>query len=100
MLNQEIDWDQIRRNALSNERAPHWPKSVRAISIDGVSLFGLDERHRLYWDGHPVEVRRTLSLTLWQRLAAITAVVAAVITAISVAATAWIEVIKFLDPSQ
>ncbi len=99
-MNQEIDWKHIRRDAWAEERAPEWPKGVRGISFEGVSLFGLDERLRLYWDGRPVEVRRTLTLTLRQRLAAITTVLAAVITAISAAAVAWIEVITFLNPPQ
>ncbi len=99
-MNQKIDWKHIRSVAWAKERAPDWPKGVRGISLEGVSLFGLDERHRLYWDGRPVEVRRTLTLTLWQRLAAITTVLAAVITAISAAAVAWIGVITFLNPSQ
>ena len=99
-MSQGIDWKHIRRYAWSEERAPDWPKGVRGISLEGVSLFGLDERHRLYWDGRPVEVRRTLTLTLWQRLAAITTVLATVITAISAAAMAWIEVITFSNPSQ
>lgn len=99
-MNQAKDWDYIRRNAWSKETAPDWPKGLRGISLEGLDLFGLDERHRLYWDGRPVEVRRTLTLTLWQRLAAITTVLAAVITAISAAAMAWIEVFTFVNPSQ
>ena len=99
-MSQEIDFERIRRNAWAKGSAPEWPKGVRAISMDGLTLFGLDEKYRLYWDGRPVEMRQTLRLTFWQRLATITTVVAAVIAAISVAATAWIEVSTFLNPPQ
>ena len=99
-MSQEIDWERIRRNAWAKGSAPEWPKGVKAISMEGLTLFGLDERYRLYWDGRPVEVRRALSLALWERRAAMITVAAAVIAAISVAATAWIEMSTFLNLPQ
>ncbi len=99
-MSQKIDWEHIRRHAFAAEGAPGWPRGVKCISMEGLTLVGLDEKYRLYWDGRPVEMRQTLRLTFWQRLGAITTVVAAVIAAISVAATAWIEVSTFLNPPQ
>ena len=98
-MDKEIDWERIRRHAFAAEGAPGWPRGVKSISMEGLTLVGLDEQYRLFWDGRPVEMRQTLSLTFWQRLAAIATVMAAVVAAISVAATAWIEVSTFLNPS-
>ena len=67
----DVDWELIRKFAISEERPPEWPQNVRAISLKGLTLFGLDEEHRLYWDGNRVEVRNRLSLTLWQRVGAV-----------------------------
>jgi hypothetical protein len=54
--------------------APEWPERVKGISLDGGSLFGIDDENQLYWDGRPIEMRRPLVLTFGQKLmAAITA---------------------------
>ena len=54
-----------------------WPKGIRPISLEGTSLFGLDPKGRLYWDGEEIVVTRKLELTPWQqRLAGAVAVVA------------------------
>jgi hypothetical protein len=68
------DWAKIRRNAKSGERAPGWPEGVKGISISGSALFGIDDNNRLYWDGHPIEIRRRLDLNAWEKtVTAITA---------------------------
>ena len=63
--------DAIRKG----EHPPHWPKGVRTITIDEWSIIGIHPQlNQLYWDGHRIEVRKTLDLKWWQiTLASITA---------------------------
>ncbi len=89
-LADELDWDDIRKNALSNTVSPReWPKGVRPISIVGTALFGLDGDLTLYWDGKPVEIKKTLSLNLWQNTLA-------AIKSFSALAVAVVEVSSFI----
>ena len=62
------DRDKVRRNAKTGERAPEWPERVKGISLDGGALFGIDDENQIYWDGKPIEMRRPLVLTLWQKI--------------------------------
>ncbi len=86
----EVDWAEIRRTALSNTRSPpEWPKGVHPISWDGTALLGLDKNLTLYWDGKVVEVKKTVSLNLWQN-------VLANVAALSAFAVAIVEVGAFV----
>ena len=51
-----IDWDRIRKNFVAQvPPPPGWPKSVRPISTEGVSLHGIDPAtNKLYWDGKEI----------------------------------------------
>jgi hypothetical protein len=56
-----VDWAHIQAHKLSNERPHNWPEEVRAISVEGLSLFGIHETTgRLYWDGRQVRTRRVI----------------------------------------
>jgi hypothetical protein len=56
-----LDWPHLRAHKLSNERPDDWPKDVIAISVDGLSLFGIHKATgALYWDGKEIVVRRTI----------------------------------------
>lgn len=58
----EADWADIRRNANSGVQPPEdWPPGVKPISMAGASLFGIDGRDRLYWDGRPLAYKVKLS---------------------------------------
>ena len=47
-----VDWTHIRAHKNSNERPADWPAGVRAISTEGLNLFGIKEATgQLYWDG-------------------------------------------------
>jgi len=46
--------------------------------MDGLSLIGIDDQNRLYWDGNRLA---TLTLTRWQKLGAIAVTASAVIGA-------------------
>jgi hypothetical protein len=50
-------------NKSTNEHPDDWPKGVRAISQEGLTLFGIKESTgQLYWDGAQVKTRNLLSL--------------------------------------
>jgi len=71
-----VDWNSVRRHARLDDPTPaDWPRTVRAISFEGVQLLGLDDDNRLYWDGKEVVIRRTLDLSAWQKLGAVLIVV-------------------------
>jgi hypothetical protein len=57
-------WDEIRAVRYSTmSPPPEWPSGVRPISIDGVTLFGIDPAtNKLYWDGREIVVRDRLRL--------------------------------------
>jgi hypothetical protein len=53
------DWDEIRRNKMSDVSPSEWPKGVRAISTKGLALLGIHERtDSLYWDGKEIVIRK------------------------------------------
>ena len=60
-----------------------WPEGVRKISLDELDNFGLDAEGRLYFDGRPVEIRRGVSLTFWQRVGAVVTVTSAAVVAVA-----------------
>jgi hypothetical protein len=66
-------WDEIRAVRYSTMASPpEWPPGVRPISVDGVSLIGLDPAtNKLYWDGKEVMVRDRLRLGGWANFLAI-----------------------------
>jgi hypothetical protein len=64
----EDHWDKAHRSARSSAQGPdYWPKGVQPLTMRGLDLLGIDEKHRLYWDGEEVVVTRRLELTPWQR---------------------------------
>jgi hypothetical protein len=57
------DWTRIRAHKISNERPNDWPEGVRAISQQGLNLFGIKETTgQLFWDGKQVRTRSILLL--------------------------------------
>jgi hypothetical protein len=36
----------------------------------GLTLFALDQEHRLYWDGKPVKVQRRITFGFWEKVLA------------------------------
>jgi hypothetical protein len=57
-----IDWAHIRAHRISTEPVPtDWPEGIRAISVEGLSLFGIKETTgQLYWDGKQIRTRRII----------------------------------------
>jgi hypothetical protein len=63
-------WDEIRAVRYSPlTPPPEWPSNVRPISIEGVSLLGIDPAtNHLYWDGKQVVLRdRVVTLGGFER---------------------------------
>jgi hypothetical protein len=55
--------DRLEAHRTSNERPDDWPADVRAISQEGLSLFGIKEgTGQLFWDGKQVRTRSILLL--------------------------------------
>lgn len=56
------DLEKIRRNPGADGPTPgHWPKGVRCISIDGLSLVGVDSDGKIYFDGKPIAYESKLA---------------------------------------
>jgi hypothetical protein len=82
-----------KHSAQSTADTPqHWPTGVRPVSVEGLGLLGVSEDGRLYWDGIPVEVARTFTLSWWQRLAAILVSLSAVIAAGAACVSAYADI--------
>ena len=81
---EEAEWAKTRKFARSQGPVPdNWPKGVWGISQRGLNLLGLDERHRLYWDGEEIVVTSKLELTPWQRRLGVAVAVAAILASIA-----------------
>lgn len=68
-----------------------WPAGVRPISQDGLECLGVGNDGAIYWEGKPIEVRKTLYLGRWQRIGAITLAASAVVAAASAAVSAYCD---------
>ena len=51
---------------------------VRYAYEPSENFVGVDQEAALYWDGKPVEIKRPLSLTVWQRIGAVAVTLSAV----------------------
>ena len=49
-----------------NEDKAKWPSHVEEIGIGHIGYLGIDSKGNLYWDGKPIEVRKTFDLRWWQ----------------------------------
>jgi hypothetical protein len=86
----EINWERMRATAFADAEAPAgWPRDVRPISFNGLTLFGIDGQRQLCWDGRPVEIKKLLRLTTWQRIGA-------VLVTLSAVAGATVQVWRFI----
>ena len=88
------DIEEIRENAFVEDFINDWPSGVHGISVPGLRLFGVNENKELFWDGKQVEVRKTLSLSLFQKVGAFVTVMSAAIAAVATAYSTYLEAIK------
>jgi hypothetical protein len=68
-----------------------WPDDVWSIGLERIDLLGVDEKGRLYWNGHPVEMKRRLSLSRWQTFGAIAVTLATICAAIGTCISAYAD---------
>lgn len=80
--------EELRAVPLWTANKQKWPSGVRTIGMDEMDCLGIDRLGGLYWDGHPIEVRR-FSLTFWQRVGAVMVAGSAFVAAVATAVHAW-----------
>lgn len=62
---------------------PHWPDDVHMIPINGFANMGIrPSDNALFWDGRPVETKRSVNLEGWSLALAIVATGATVVAAV------------------
>ena len=66
-----------------------WPEGVRGISIGETDGLGVSESGELYWRGKPVEIRRPLYLSGWQKFGAFLVAIFTVIGATGSVIQGW-----------
>jgi hypothetical protein len=52
---------------MSDAGQPGWPNGVRPILVPDLKRLGINEQNELFWDGRHVEIRRSLTLTRFQK---------------------------------
>ena len=64
-----MDWDAVRKSKWAPEPGPpEWPRHVRPISMEGLSLFEIGpDDGALYFDGRRIVFTRELKLTDTQK---------------------------------
>lgn len=65
-------------------------KTIRTITVDELENFGLDDEMQLYWTNKPIEIKKHISLTLWQKIGAI-------VTILSTASLATCDAVRFFQ---
>ncbi|WP_156404724.1 hypothetical protein [Sphingomonas sp. Root241] len=68
-----------------------WPRDVRPISIDGMDRLGVGDDGSIYWDGKAIEIRRSVTLTVAQKIGAALVTASAVVAAAAAAVSAYAD---------
>lgn len=66
---------------------PRWRRGVEPIGMEDLNRLGIDSEHQLYWDGHPIEVRRSIVLTRLQKRIADVATIVGLFAGLATIAT-------------
>jgi hypothetical protein len=56
-----------------------WPPDVDPISLEDLGRLGINSRQELFWDGRHVEIRRRLTLTVFQKFIAVVVTICAIL---------------------
>ena len=67
---------------MSDAGQPGWPNGVRPILVPDLKRLGINEQNELFWDGRHVEIRRSLTLTRFQKFITIIVTLCAVLGAL------------------
>ena len=67
---------------MSDFGQPGWPNGVRPILVPDLKGLGINEQNELFWDGRHVEIRRSLTLTRFQKFITIIVTFCAVLGAL------------------
>jgi len=88
--------DDKRRHTAQSTGEPHqgWPAGVRPISIDGLDHLGVSDDGALYWDGEPIEVRKSLTLTAMQKAGAVAVASSAIVAALAAVVSAYADFVS------
>lgn len=72
----------------------NWPADVWSIGLDRVDLLGVDLDGHLYWNGQPLEIRKSVDLSFWQKLGAIILTVSTALAAGAASVSAYVDIAK------
>jgi hypothetical protein len=61
-------------------KPPHWPDDVEPMAVEEFEKLGINAKNELFWDGRPIELRRSIVLTTPQRFIAFLAILATLAT--------------------
>ncbi|MGC1347392.1 MAG: hypothetical protein WA863_15145 [Methyloceanibacter sp.] len=67
---------------MSDAGQPGWPNGVTPIQVPDLKRLGINEQNELFWDGRHVEIRRSLTLTRFQKFITIIVTFCAVLGAL------------------
>ena len=81
---------------MTDEPRSPWRPGIEPISLDDLNRIGIDSDHQLYWDGYPIEVRRSLALTGFQKKIAVIATIVGLFAGLATIATGYNNASIFL----
>ena len=87
----------MREEAEAIARERGWPSHVRAMDMDSLGDLGIDDEHRIYWQGKPIEIAKPVSLTRNQTIFAIAGLILTAIGVMAACASAWADVQNYVD---
>jgi hypothetical protein len=71
---------------LTDTPPPGWLSGVEPIGVEDLNRLGIGREHPIYWEGRPIEIRKSIVLTGFQKF------IASVVTVVGMlAALATIE---------
>ncbi len=83
-----------------NAPPPAWPNGVEPIGMEDLNRIGIDSQRQLYWDGHRIEIRRSIVLTRVQKWVAAIVTVVGLLAGLATIATGYNNAAIFLCARQ
>lgn len=95
---EEIVWSEadLRRSSKSgrtNIRVTAWPDNVRVVSLEGLGLFGIDDKGEVYFDGKRLYTAKRFETV--ERVIASIGVGAALVAALASAISTGIDILQY-----